>query len=148
MSDVARRLASSVTARHSISLSSVRPWPVTALINTCGTSAGSVSDKACINSSSSMSLLLMASTRCLSINWGLKCCNSRNRMLYCSVMSSASAGTINSNTALRSMCRRKRSPRPRPSLAPSMMPGMSAMTKERPSRYSTIPNWGSIVVNG
>ena len=42
----------------------------------------------------------------------------------------------------RSMCRRKSWPRPAPSLAPSMMPGMSAMTKDTPSSTHTTPRLG------
>ena len=43
------------------------------------------------------------------------------------------------------MCLRKRKPRPRPWLAPSMSPAMSAMTKLSPS-MSTTPRLGSMVV--
>ena len=41
---------------------------------------------------------------------------------------------IKSNNELRSMCRKKRSPNPLPSLAPSIIPGISAITKDFPSR--------------
>ena len=44
------------------------------------------------------------------------------------------------------MCRRKSWPRPAPSLAPSMMPGMSAMTKLTPSSTHTTPRLGNRVV--
>ena len=76
----------------------------------------------------------MARMRCLSMSCGLNRRSSSRSMWYCAVMSSASAGTMNSSTALRSMWRRNRSPSPFPWLAPSMMPGMSAMTNDRLSR--------------
>ncbi|CUQ36856.1 Uncharacterised protein [Flavonifractor plautii] len=44
------------------------------------------------------------------------------------------------------MCRRKSWPRPAPSAAPSMMPGMSARTKETPSSTYTTPRLGNKVV--
>ena len=44
------------------------------------------------------------------------------------------------------MWRRKSCPRPAPSLAPSMMPGMSARTKETCSSTYTTPRLGKSVV--
>ena len=48
---------------------------------------------------------------------------------------------------MRSMCARKRSPSPAPSLAPSIRPGMSASTT-CPSSSSITPRFGSRVVKG
>ena len=134
------RLESSVIAFQRASFSSVRPSPVTEDMKTEGRSAGRVGRISAFSSSSSISLLDMAKTRCLSMSCGLKRRSSSSRISYCRVMSSASAGTMKSRTALRSMCRRNRRPRPRPSLAPSMMPGISAMTNVRLPRYSTMPS--------
>ena len=95
-----------------------------------------------------MSDLEMANTRFLMSRSGLNSRNSCSRISYSLLISSASAGTKNSSTALRSMWRRNLSPRPFTSEAPSMMPGMSAMTNDWLSRYLTMPNCGSIVVKG
>ena len=51
-----------------------------------------------------------------------------------------SAGIKNNSTALRSICLKNLCPRPFPSAAPSIIPGKSAIQKERLSRYSTMPN--------
>ena len=42
--------------------------------------------------------------------------------------------TMKSNSELRSMCRRNRKPKPLPSEAPSIIPGISAMTNDLLSR--------------
>ena len=47
-----------------------------------------------------------------------------------------------SSTRVRCRCFRKRIPRPAPSAAPSISPGMSAMTKLRCSPTSTTPRFG------
>ena len=57
-----------------------------------------------------------------------------------------SAGIMNSKTEFRSICRKNLNPRPLPSLAPSIMPGMSAITNEVLSRCATIPRFGVSVV--
>lgn len=44
------------------------------------------------------------------------------------------------------MCLKKRCPRPFPSAAPSIIPGISAITNDLKSRYSTIPRLGFKVV--
>ena len=119
---------------HKISFSCCIPKPVTDEIKICGTLSGNVGSNMAISSSSNMSLLVMASTRCLSNISGLKVANSFSRISYSLRISSVSPGTIKSNKELRSIWRRKRSPSPFPSLAPSIIPGISAMTKDFPSR--------------
>ena len=52
------------------------------------------------------------------------------------------------STAVRSTCPRKRVPSPRPSLAPSIRPGMSASTNRSPADRSTMPRLGASVVKG
>ena len=98
-------------------------------MNTTGKSVGSVSRSISINSSSSRSHLVTASTRCFCSISGLKLASSFNRISYSRLISSVSPGTMKSNKELRSIWRRKRRPSPLPSLAPSMIPGMSAITK-------------------
>ncbi len=46
-----------------------------------------------------------------------------------------------------SMCFKKASPKPLPTLAPSIIPGISAITKELYSSTSTSPSFGVRVVN-
>ena len=53
----------------------------------------------------------------------------------------------NNKIELRSICRKNRWPKPLPSAAPSIIPGKSAMQKLFPSRYSTMPRLGVMVVN-
>ncbi len=58
---------------------------------------------------------------------------------------SGSGGAISmrcSNTRVRCRCFKKRIPRPAPSAAPSIKPGMSAMTKLRPRPAATTPKFG------
>ena len=59
----------------------------------------------------------------------------------------SSPSTRCSSTRQRSTWPRKRSPRPAPSCAPSIRPGMSASTNSRPSARTT-PRPGCSVVNG
>src|SRR3990170_4129984 len=49
---------------------------------------------------------------------------------------------------VRSVCLRKRMPRPLPSAAPGIRPGRSAITNERPSATRTSPSVGTRVVKG
>ena len=60
--------------------------------------------------------------------------NSLSNISYSRLMSSVSPGTIKSNRELRSIWRRKRKPSPLPSEAPSIIPGISAITNDLPSR--------------
>ena len=134
------------SASHSRSFNCGMLYPVTDEMKSAGIPSGRCVRISAINCSSSMSLFVTASNRCLSSNSGLYCVNSPSRISYSRRISSASAGTMNNSTELRSIWRRKRSPSPRPSCAPSMIPGMSAMTNDLPSRHSTIPRLGSSVV--
>ena len=127
-------LLSALSSRQSRSLSSCMPCPVTEDMNTTGRSSGNVSRSMSISSSSSMSHLVTASTRCLLSISGLNFSSSLFSSSYSRFMSSVSPGTMKRRSELRSMWRRKRSPRPFPSLAPSMIPGMSAMTNDLWSR--------------
>ena len=127
-------LLSLFSSSHSRSFRTEMPMPEIAEMNTCGMFSGRVGSISSISSWSSMSHFVTASTRCLSSISGLKVRSSFSRISYSLRMSSLSAGTMNSRSELRSMWRRKRSPRPLPALAPSMMPGMSAMTNDLPSR--------------
>ncbi|CSB68246.1 Uncharacterised protein [Vibrio cholerae] len=53
-----------------------------------------------------------------------------------------------SSTRQRSRCLRKRIPKPAPSAAPSIKPGMSATTKLFSGSTLTTPRLGTSVVNG
>ena len=100
-------------ASHSISFSVWRLYPLTAEMKTDGTS-GSSERIASVSSSSSRSLLVTASRRCLSSSSGLYCSSSPSRMRYSSRTSFESAGIMNSRIELRSICLRKRVPSPLP----------------------------------
>ena len=122
-------LLSEFSSFQSTSFKSWIPCPVTEEMKTTGRSVGRVSFNISMSSSSRRSHLVMASTRCLSSISGLKFFNSPSNTSYSFLISSVSPGTIKSSRELRSIWRRNRKPKPFPSLAPSMMPGMSAMTK-------------------
>ena len=64
-----------------------------------------------------------------------------------SLESSGARSSTWTSSRVRSTCARKSCPRPAPSLAPSIRPGMSATTSWRSSRSST-PSTGESVVNG
>ena len=140
-----------LSSTHSASLSSSIPSPATDEMKTTGSSSFSSFLDAFFflsSFSSRASILVMAKMRALVSNSGLYCSNSLSRILYSLTISLLVTGTMNSSTALRSICRKNRKPRPRPSLAPSMIPGISAMQNDRPSRYETMPSCGVRVVNG
>ena len=141
-------LLSLLSSFHSTSFNSSSPLFATAEIKTTGMSFGVVAFSISTSSSSSRSHFVTASTRCLSSISGLKFSSSLSSMLYSRRMSSVSPGTMKSNSELRSMCLRKRSPKPLPSLAPSIIPGMSAITNDLLSLYATMPSDGSSVVKG
>src|SRR5690554_4828698 len=111
------------------SFSSVNPSWLTDEKYRCGKSP-SEADISFFNSSSSISDLEIAIMRSLSSNSGLNCSSSFNKIRYSSAMSSASAGSKNNNTLFRSMWRRNRRPIPFPLCAPSIIPGISAITNE------------------
>ena len=67
---------------------------------------------------------------------------------YSALISSVSPGTMKRRREFRSIWRRNLNPSPLPSEAPSMIPGMSAITKDLWSWYETIPKDGSRVVKG
>ena len=141
-------LLSLLSSCQRMSFSSVSPIFATDEMNTTGRSSGNVSRSISISSSSSKSHFVTARTLCLSSMSGLKFRSSLSSISYSFLMSSVSPGTIKSNRELRSIWRRNRSPSPLPSLAPSIIPGMSAMTNDLWSRYATIPREGSRVVKG
>ncbi|CFW37456.1 Uncharacterised protein [Bordetella pertussis] len=70
----------------------------------------------------------------------------------CSMGSASGSGleisTRCSNTRVRARWRRNRWPRPAPSEAPSIRPGMSATTKLREGEVRTTPRLGCSVVKG
>lgn len=76
--------------------------------------------------------------------------NARSSRLITSKLpngSGADPSTRCKSRRVRSMCRRKRSPRPWPALDPSIKPGTSASTSvSKPT--STTPRFGTSVVNG
>ena len=72
----------------------------------------------------------MANKRDLSMSSLLYNFNSRCKMAYSFLIFSLVAGTKNNKVALRSIWRRKRVPKPFPSWAPSIIPGISAITKD------------------
>src|SRR5574344_1356793 len=95
-----------------------------------------------------ISLLEIAKICCLSTNSGLYTASSLRKISYSLAMLSLSAGTKNNKIELRSICRKNRKPKPFPSEAPSIIPGISAIQKDLLSRYDTIPKLGTNVVNG
>ena len=125
-------LLSLFSSSQRMSFNTEMPKPETEDMNTCGMPSGNVGSISSINSWSSISLLVTANTRCLSNISGLKVRSSFSKTSYSLRMSSLSAGTINSSNELRSIWRKKRSPKPFPWLAPSIIPGMSAITKDFP----------------
>ena len=127
-------LLSELSSSHKMSFNCVMLKPVTAEMKITGRSSGRSALRSSISSSSSRSALVTARMRCLSSKPSLNCATSLRRISYSRRMLSVSPGTMKSKIELRSMWRRKRNPKPRPSAAPSMMPGMSAITNERPSR--------------
>ncbi|MNR40953.1 hypothetical protein D3C85_1592880 [compost metagenome] len=62
--------------------------------------------------------------------------------------SNGAMSTRCSRMPVRDRCLRKRWPRPAPSAAPSIRPGMSAITKLEVSSMRTTPRFGCRVVNG
>ena len=96
------------------------------------------------------SILLAAMTRGRVSSSGLKARSSS------STTASASRGSLAvsetsmtcTNRRVRSICRRKRIPRPAPKDAPSIRPGMSAATKAPSGSISTVPSCGVRVVKG
>ncbi len=73
-------------------------------------------------------------------NSGLNSFNSFFKISNSFLWSLESAGIKKSNTAFLSICLKNLCPKPFPSAAPSMIPGKSAIQKDRLFLYSTIPN--------
>lgn len=126
--------SSSFSSFHKASFTSEMPICACADMNSRGTSALRLFRIFFNSSGGTRSHLETTSSRCLSSSSGLYCFSSLSRMWYSFRISSESTGTRNISTELRSMWRRKRRPKPFPSEAPSMMPGISATTKEYLSR--------------
>ena len=107
--------------------------------------------RSCASSSNIKSTLLNTNQRGLPANLGLYFSNSVTIALALSTGSDPSAGIKSircNNTRQRSRCLRNWIPKPAPSDAPSIKPGISAITKLLMASKRTTPKLGTSVVNG
>ena len=135
---------------------SLHPWPVRPEISNTGPFHLNFLIKSLTrlvrSASSNISTLFNTNHRGLLYKFSSYFNNSPTIPLACATISSSSLNGAKSTKCkiipVRCKCRKKRWPKPAPSAAPSINPGISAMTKLFSEPTLTTPKLGCKVVNG